>query len=773
MIHRWISLVLGTLLMVAGVRPAAAQTASIKLTVQPFFEGNYRAGNWLPFLITVANQGTDVRAVVSVQTGTSFATTVELPGGAEKSVVLYARPLDEIRRTATVRALVEGAEIAKVDVPIVGFNSVTQMVGYLSEQALTLPLPSAKAEHQKLEAVALRRDQLPERGEGLSMFDLLVIDGAPLTDLNANQQQALADWVRLGGQLVIGGTGLDTTLKQIPETLRPATINGSAPRGQISLLPELAAAQSPAATALSGQPNTRTIAIIDTTPVGIQQEVGQGRVTVLGFSLTAPELRQIEDATLLWENAANIRTGAVHAQRMEQIDDVQAQQFASVLTLLPVLAMPPLTTLAIVLGLYLLLIGPGLYFLLRRLDRQAWGWIAVPLVTIVFSLGAYGYGLQLRGNDTILNQITVVESGAGRARVRTYAGLFSPRTQTYQINADGDALFEPLNGSFGAGGAALAGGQYLQGSGSIRDLSVPQWSLRSFMAQQIMDLDPLQINLSMEGSTLRGTVRNTGTQLIRDATLVHDVQVAKIGDLPAGESRSVELTLDQQMIFDRNAGISSLILGNTLNQVNRRGQLPVNLQMQQTIVDTLFNPLYDAPTGPVVIGWMEQSPLKLNVDGSRIQHQQLSVVLAPANVSFRNAGSITLARGWFDPTFEVDGPGIGGPCVTRSGDGWYVDTGIMTATMQLPAALQSSQIDTAALVLERDGPPSGLKLSIFDWSAGQSVEQTVTDLEVPLDQPQRYFSPTGLLRARVDVTNENAKGGGCVSLGLRVERSRT
>ncbi|MBV9792098.1 MAG: hypothetical protein JOZ51_28185, partial [Chloroflexi bacterium] len=724
MTYRWISIVLGSLLLLTGFRPLqTTDAASIKLTVQPFFEGNYRAGNWIPFRITVANEGQDLSATVTLQAGTSFAANLELPRGAEKSLILYARPLDEIRRVATVRVLTSGAELAKVETPIKGVNAAAPVVGYISQQAVTLPQPAAPPATPKIAHLPIQPGELPDRSEALSMFDALVIDGAPLTGLTATQQQALTDWVRLGGQLVIGGTDLQATLAQLPENLRAATVGGAAPGGQISLLPELTAEQTPAAIEVRGAAGTRSIATAGATTVGVQQQFGQGQISVLGFSLSAPELGLLPDAALVWENVATLHVSTTDLQQMQQTDDVQAQQFASVLTLLPVLAVPPMTTLAIVLGLYLLIIGPGLYLLLRRLDCQAWGWVAVPLVTIVFSLGAYGYGLRLRGSDTILNQISIVESIAGRSRVRTYAGIFSPRTQTYQIKTSPEALIEPIVGGDFGGGAPLSPGQYLQDSGSIKDLGVPQWSMRMFAAEQMLDVQPIEAKMTIDRATLRGTVRNTSTEPIANAALVHGTQIVNIGTLPPGESREVELALDGGAAFDRNTGIGNVLLGEKNNSFNRAGQLPIDVRMQQTMVDTIFNPLFEPPAAPVVVGWINSGPLPVALEPMRAQHQQLTLIVATAEITLSENGSFALTQSWFDPTFEASGSNVGGPCITRFSDGWYIDVGTLTSTMRLPADIEASDVSQATLRVERDGAPTVLKLSAYDWQSGQWVEQ--------------------------------------------------
>jgi hypothetical protein len=112
---------------------------------------------------------------------------------------------------------------------------------------------------------------------------------------------------------------------------------------------------------------------------------------------------------------------------------------------LPALALPPLTTLALLLIAYIVLVSPVLYLLLRRLDRLAWAWVAIPALTLFFSAVAYGYGLHIRGNEVVLNEISIVQPVGGRAHVRTYAGIFSPTMRSYDVMIDGDALTCPLS----------------------------------------------------------------------------------------------------------------------------------------------------------------------------------------------------------------------------------------------------------------------------------------------------------------------------------------
>ncbi|HEV8115706.1 MAG TPA: hypothetical protein VGP53_05665, partial [Acidimicrobiales bacterium] len=80
------------------------------------------------------------------------------------------------------------------------------------------------------------------------------------------------------------------------------------------------------------------------------------------------------------------------------------------------------------LGLYVVLVGPGVRFGLGRLGRLQLTWLVVPFTALVFSgLAVAGGDLLRRGGTT--THLSVVESGAAGAGSRTYIGV-PTRTRT-------------------------------------------------------------------------------------------------------------------------------------------------------------------------------------------------------------------------------------------------------------------------------------------------------------------------------------------------------
>ncbi len=769
-------------LLLALVWPAAAaQDAPVlRLEAQPMGDGTFRAGSWLPIKVTVANDGRDVQALVSVQTGSTYEALLDLPGGAHKSVTIYTRPTSGFRATAVVRAHVNGTEIAKLDLPLQSVSATTRVFGVLSAQPLTVPLPTKRG--LRFQAVTLAPNDMPERVEGLSLFDVLLIDGAPLGTLAPQQGEALTNWVLGGGQLLIGGDQLAATLAQLPEPLRVAAANGAARDVKPTIVAPLDVTL--AATPFQPAPGARVLDGAGTDIVAAQQGIGKGRVTVVGFPMSAPQLAQLPPEAAFWDRVAKIRTLPANMPPESLSSDTRTEQLSYALAQLPTLALPPLGLLAGLLGAYLLIIGPGLFLVLRRWDRQAWAWVAIPGATLVFSAIAYGYALQLRGNDIILNQISILEPVGDRSLVQTLGGVFSPRTQTYTVHSDHDILFRPVSTSMGGGPSmnSSATSHFAQTPAAVKELKVAQWAMSSFAADQTVAGAPLQADMTMNDNIIRGQVRNTGTVPITGLVLVQSTRVARIGDLQPGETRPVELKLDTAATNAWGEPLSWRILQGE-QQASAPPQpeqpepfkgLPPQMYMREAVLNAVLSGPFgnSMVTEPVLLGWMSTSPVPLQLDGRRAQHQHLTLINMPITPTYPAGERVTLPTGWLSSNIEASSRN-GGPCPTPGGSmGYYAEGGVITTTLQLPPSIIDVQLGSAKLHSFTEGSnPNDVKLSIYDWSAGTWSDLPPMNMSggtQALDQPARFKGPDGTFQLRTDLSDAG-NSFGCMGVDLSIE----
>jgi len=761
---------LGLLLLLLAslsVGSVSAQDGAASIAVAPFFGGAFKSGEWLPLRITVTNNGPDRQGLIRLggTAGASFDAAVELPRGARKSLVMYMRP-DSFARSVKARLLEGERELASADVEVHGWSARTQVVGLLMARPLTAPRPDSGNEQIPVETTVVAPEDIPARFEGLSAFDALLLDGLPLDALSAEQATALVDWVHGGGQLVVSAADGGRTLASLPEALRVAEAGAAeerAPAG--TLLAELGAEARITGVTLAPAGGATALDAL-----AVQKDLGLGRVTVLGFSMSDPQLQRLPPENALWP--ALIEFPGVDPNFPPDInpDEMQAQQLTQTLFNLPSLALPPLGVLAALLLGYILLVGPVLYFVLRRFDRQAWAWVAIPVLTVLFSAATYGYGLRIRGDDVILNQISVVQPYGDRARARTYAGIFSPASRAYDVAVDGDALTRPLQfdpRTWGREtGQSPSGGQYFQGGGGVRNLRVSQWAMSTFAAEAIVPFERIEAQLELGDNVLRGTVRNGGTATLRDAAVVQGGQAFLVGNLAPGEEKPVEMRLDDS-VLPGGAPLSMTIFKDRWNQ---NMAPPPELRVPIQIIDSLygFSPWSRSPT-PVLLGWLDHSPLRLQLSDGRVQHQELTLVEVPIELTYGE--TVTFGRGWTRAVFQT-GPFQQGGCMTQWGQGaMLMSSEPFTATLELPPAARTLDIAAVELFAEVEGPPPGrLLVETYDWQAGTWTRQSESFGPIELSEPARFVRG-GELRLRLTPDVSGIQGS-CMHVGASIRGTR-
>lgn len=87
---------------------------------------------------------------------------------------------------------------------------------------------------------------------------------------------------------------------------------------------------------------------------------------------------------------------------------------------------------------YILLIGPGDYFFVKRvLKRMEWTWITFPVIVLAVSGGAYLLAAQLKGRQLRMNQVDLVDvcldAPEPFVRGTTWMNVFSPQADTYDL----------------------------------------------------------------------------------------------------------------------------------------------------------------------------------------------------------------------------------------------------------------------------------------------------------------------------------------------------
>ncbi len=210
------------------------------------------------------------------------------------------------------------------------------------------------------------------------------------------------------------------------------------------------------------------------TPLAIRRPYGLGEVLVLAGDFDRPPLAHWPDRGRLLrkllalplpkteqtsEGGALLHTGYrdLSGQWRSALDQFEG---------LPMISFWPVAGLMV---LYILLIGPGDYFFLRKVvGRMHWTWLTFSTLVVLTAVGAYGLSVYLKGRQVRYNQVDVldVDTAAGLVRGATWVNLFSPQTDAYtlalrQYGPDGKLLqtSQTVLSPIGLAGEGLGGMQ--------------------------------------------------------------------------------------------------------------------------------------------------------------------------------------------------------------------------------------------------------------------------------------------------------------------------
>jgi hypothetical protein len=586
--------------------------------------GNARIGSWMAIQVHLVNDGPaisgELRLAGGTQGQTRFGTSADLPTQSDKTYVLYAQPPafgSELEVT-----LVQGDQkVASSKVKFSIHDATQLMVAVVAEHpdgiVANLGLLPNPNQISPL-VMSLTPEDLPERVEAWGAIDRMVWQDIDADRLTPPQQESLRGWIAGGGRLVIaGGTTGAKALAAFPDTIlpyRPATTT-DAPAASLGGVLGTLPPNATTLPALSGQLiDGRALASVGGQVIAAERGYGSGKVTLLGFDPSSAWIVDSKTAQGLWRRLLPARSsgGVTFA------DD---NMLVSAVSQLPSLALPPIGGLIVLLAAYILLIGPINYLVLRRLDRREWAWLTMPVLVIAFTVGAYGFGTALRGNDVIVNEVAIVHGAAGATdgTGQIYLGVFSPSRGQYQIRVPGGALLSsPINGDIFGGTGVASQLDVLQGDPArVRDLDVGFGSLRTIRAETAVTVPLVQTDLRIEDGHLTGTVKNASDEKLENAAVILGGNVALLRDLDPGEEATVDSTLQNSQL---GQSLSDKVVGQLFFPNGTISSDSSELYVRHSMVDQLtYDPNFGSTgtldtEGPVVIAWTTTDLLPVEVE---------------------------------------------------------------------------------------------------------------------------------------------------------------
>lgn len=317
-------------------------------------------------------------------------------------------------------------------------------------------LPEIDRNYSDAVSVITELTQLPSDWIGYeSVRTMILTPSSDAAHITASQKTAIEQWVRSGGRLIItGGPNFDAAFQeQVLGDLSPGELMEQVAvtdTGSIELFTQnneqLVRAGGPELIVTSIKPasDRRVEGKAGEAPLLIYWPHGLGKVSFLSLDLTSEPLSSwpgrknllsltIDPSGIQTEtNAEELAGGRMsHIGFTDIVGQLRAgmDQFRSV-------SFITFTLVALLVGVFILAIGPGDFFFLKKITgRMEWTWVTFTLICIGFSLLAWFLSTRLKTPDTQVNQVEIidVDVATGLVRGNLWAHIYSPTTQTYDI----------------------------------------------------------------------------------------------------------------------------------------------------------------------------------------------------------------------------------------------------------------------------------------------------------------------------------------------------
>ena len=582
------------------------------------FDGSYRLNSWLPLQIDLrlADGNPNFEGWVEASFSnfddgsTVYRRAVQLVPPSNRQAWLYlptgTRNIVEVQLRLTAK---DGTVVNEQDLAVRPLDQTELLIGVVSDDNNALAVLSGRRMTQPfnkgsifynpgyngssakpptsvpaIRVAHLTPTDLPPDPSGWDSLGGLVLtdlSNITLNDQNLNQDSlnnAAAAWLAQGRFLLLAGDSslrrggfLDAFLpvkaggppqnKPFPADLRKLTTETTVPASLLvadsTLLPGATAALT-----------------LDSKPFLASKAFGLG---VSWFSAT--ELRVLPSSTLVGFMALALKDFEPHAAYLaglRQPSDLYRPWTNQLNPNTKISTLPDVAVIAAILVIYVFVLGPLCYFVLKRMDKREWGWVAAPVIALTLTAGFYVAGLVTSGEPLVLSRLSIITLGqdaqgnlvGGTSSVGTIYS--SKRIDDLLLNVNAQAESTPLaryrtNNLPARGNVTLApdfaaiqrgpGGGYgnvLMGQDDQRSFAFESSSSATLSGGIVAQL------ATGAGNDLTGTIENqTGQDWVDISVWKAEGTIYQVPLLKAGE----KITLDKNMAIVKFDNLASALAG--------------------------------------------------------------------------------------------------------------------------------------------------------------------------------------------------------------------
>ncbi|MGK7378563.1 hypothetical protein ACSFXN_12050 [Planococcus sp. 1R117A] len=605
--------------------------------------------------------------------------------------------------------------------------------------------PAGSESTQVFHLNQMNQFSLPTEALAWETVDYLLVDEFSYGDLPEAVQQAVLQWIQQGGHVVVGSTeNISAAMGNLSEflPLELGAPNEAAIPSLEAPIPVFEASAKDGADPLIEQKGQVLAA---------RQLVGAGTITQTSFSLGDETVTSQKGYVNLAASFFPLVSGANMMNQGESIKEIMSFEVGEVNELFESFAVSKTLIMGIVF-IYIILIIPVLYMILKKRDKREYAWVIIPAAALVTSIGLFAIGAKDRIANPQVQQ-------TGFFEVDQDSGLNGYYMNTLLSNRGGDYRFaaplsttmtyrldSQISGSSPQQSAILEQ-QATKNNLTMRDMRY--WSVGSVLGESyIENTGNFAIDLAVEDQTITGTIQNNFPFAIEDVSIWTGTRLMALGDLNPGE----RLKVNQPVQSDILAAASPI--GSSYGYQPIANKEELKKARKQTILSVSYNQLESSESSPYVIAYTNDAIVPIMLEDQRASVSAVHLIAQPFKPDMNLKGEISLNA----DTFSLKVNGVNGSSyfenVSPDPYLYYMDNGKYEVTYQVTDAVDLKKTTWQELVVTT--AKQNLNVSIYNVKTGKP-EEIVSNQQAVKKAVGDYISPEGRIKFMVETNAGNSQ----------------
>ena len=779
------ALTLLVMLMMSFLLPSTQAQAAAPLEVKATagISGKAKYQSVVPLQVTVKNNGADFSGDMAINSSNSYEAAsalvvpIDIAAGEEKTFTFYLDGLaDNGYSDADLFAFYEGNIEKGKKIAYKGtkrlqsnFLDPTSTFVYTltdkSDRLSALLRLSSFVPQNNVEIFninQLKDYTFPEDEQGLAMANVIVVDEVAIADLAQKQQEALLKWVQDGGTLLLGATDqVDATAGVFKDYL------------PMSLSQETTSISAETLTKLSGggiftQPisiHTATnlegslpVLTENNVVLASKKKIGGGEIIQTAFSLGDQPLASMDGYAALLAKMIDIQSISQHGmmnQGQSPLDQI-SYELRSINELFPSFEVS-VSYMLIVIILYIIIIGPVLYFVLKKVDKREHAWWIIPVFSIVLSIGLFIVGAKDRIVQPQVQQSAFYKVNEDSSLNGYYVeSILTNRSGDFIVNADKNTTAVAMRNynNFTGTVGDLHESSYIKenANGStltLRDLNY--WSVQSFGGKtSAQNIGKMDVDITLKNEKLTGTIKNNFPFELKDVTLISGVKEVKLGDIKANGTLQVDKELKTTVLQK-----PSVFNNYNYSYPSQKDEVdPMRVERMKT----LALPLVENDRQPILTAWTDQAIVGAELETSA-NMSPITMLVQPFKGKVELSGPFTMKRNNF--TYSLNSLSASGyfDKIDEELNNWYLSDGLYELTMAMPDQFMDAVESLNELTISNKDVKR-MQLSIWN-NATNMYEPLVDTKQVFTDNIKNFINQDSEVRLEIkygpDPTGEQTK----------------